>query len=95
MLQGAVATKELDLPFLDPPLHFHNAHEIVLIMQGEGKRFVGDHVDQFSGGDLVIMGPKLPHFWRSDQHYLACKKQGAFRALIIYFRTDYFPAEEN
>jgi AraC-like DNA-binding protein len=41
--------------------HFHPEFEIVYVPHGDGKRFVGDKMSRFSGGDLVLLGPNIPH----------------------------------
>lgn len=41
--------------------HFHPEFEIVYVPHGNGKRFVGDRMTRFSGGDLVLLGPNIPH----------------------------------
>jgi len=55
--------REFHAPNLTYPLHQHPQYEISLVIQGEGTRIIGDHVDQFSPGDLVLVGPDLPHRW--------------------------------
>lgn len=46
--------------------HFHPQYEISLILKGGGKRFVGDHIGAFYPGELVLIGPNIPHCWISD-----------------------------
>jgi AraC-like DNA-binding protein len=46
--------------------NFHPEYEIHLITSSSGKMFVGDHVGPFAPGNLVIVGPNLPHNWVSD-----------------------------
>lgn len=41
--------------------HFHPEFEIVYVPHGKGKRFVGHKISPFDKGDLVLMGPNIPH----------------------------------
>lgn len=45
-----------------PYWHFHPEYEIVYISSGRGKRHIGDHISYFEEGDLIFLGPDLPHF---------------------------------
>ncbi|HVU23025.1 MAG TPA: AraC family transcriptional regulator [Opitutus sp.] len=43
--------------------HFHPELEIMFVERSRGLRFVGDSVQPFGPGDLVLVGPNLPHEW--------------------------------
>lgn len=44
-----------------PHWHFHPEYEIVYISNGKGKRHIADHLSNYSNGDLIFLGPNLPH----------------------------------
>jgi AraC-like DNA-binding protein len=41
--------------------HFHPEFEIVYVPHGKGRRFVGEKISRFESGDLVLLGPNIPH----------------------------------
>ncbi|GAB3524378.1 AraC family transcriptional regulator [Emticicia fontis] len=78
-------TRYVALPQFDAPLHYHPEFELTLIVQGQGKRFVGDHVANFEPGDLVLLGSNLPHFWRSDLN--SKNNTELHEAVVVQFST--------
>jgi AraC-like DNA-binding protein/quercetin dioxygenase-like cupin family protein len=47
--------------------HFHPEYEIVYISNGKGKRHIANHISHFEDGDLIFLGPHLPHFGFTEQ----------------------------
>lgn len=41
--------------------HYHPEYEIVCVLRGGGTRHVGNHFSHYNNGDLVLIGPNLPH----------------------------------
>jgi len=54
-------------PAAQPFWHFHPELEIVYIKQGSGKRHIGNHISYYNGGDLILLGPNLPHYGFTDR----------------------------
>lgn len=54
-------------PNLVPFWHFHPELEIVYIKHGSGKRHIGNHISYYNGGDLIFLGPNLPHYGFTDR----------------------------
>ena len=86
--------KELIESHFDPNWHFHPHYQLFLVEEGTGTRFIGDSIKPFGPGDLVFLGPNLPHLWRSDQAYFtqqpAPKKSSlTTRGIVVYFQEDF------
>lgn len=69
--------------------HHHPELELTLTLNSVGQRFVGDHVGSYGHGDLVLVGPNLPHTWASRDKVEA----GAPHvALVLWFEKDWIEA---
>lgn len=58
--------RKFDKLAFDAPYHFHEEYELTCVIKGSGKRYVGSHMDDFVSGDLVLLGPNLPHCWKLE-----------------------------
>lgn len=75
-------------PFRTVRWHFHPEYELHLVTATEGDRYVGDHIGAFRPGDLVLIGPNLPHNWISN---VSSGETVEERCLVLQF-TDEFIA---
>ncbi|GAA4408643.1 AraC family transcriptional regulator [Nibrella viscosa] len=64
--QNSLLVKRLRMVAFDAPWHYHPEYELTYIIRSTGKRFVGDHIGSFDTGDLILIGPNLPHSYRND-----------------------------
>ncbi|GAB3561857.1 AraC family transcriptional regulator [Spirosoma luteolum] len=48
--------------------HHHPEHEIVFIPRGQGRRHIGNSIGHYDAGELVFIGPNLPHLNFSYGH---------------------------
>ena len=85
--------KEIDAPFFNNTHHFHNDYEIVLVKESAGKRIIGDHVESFGDGDLVFVGPNLPHAWFNEKEYYEGDPNLRARSTVIYLRKSWVEHE--
>jgi AraC-like DNA-binding protein len=67
-------------------LKSHVNFEIALLENCTGKRFIGDHIEDFEGTELVLLGSYLPHCW---QYYKAIDPMIQPQAIIIHFFPDF------
>jgi AraC-like DNA-binding protein len=69
--------------------HHHPEMELTLTLNSVGQRFVGDHVGRYEDGDLVLVGPNLPHTWASEARLDPGRPH---RALVAWFRYEWIEA---
>ncbi len=70
--------------------HFHPEYELTLILRGRGTRVVGDRVEAYREGDLVLLGPNLPHTWSSAKTSDSGRGQARNQAFILQFSPALF-----
>ena len=76
--------RELDtIPFI---WHYHPQFELTLTVNARGQRYIGDHLGNFEPGDLVLVGPNLPHTWSASERIDAAQPM---LAVVVWFSLEW------
>jgi AraC-like DNA-binding protein len=70
------------LPAIPFEWHYNREYELTLTLNSRGQRFVGDDMAPYGDGDLVLIGPKIPHTWCSSGD---CGAGPTHQALVLWF----------
>ncbi len=78
-----------------PRIHSHKNFEINYVLSGAGRRVVGSNIANFEVGDLVLLGPNLPHSWDNNARH----RIGLPASIVVHFyediiRSDFFNVPE-
>lgn len=78
-------TRAFELPYFGTPWHYHPEYELVLVLESEGKRFVGNSITDFKKNDLSFFGSNLPHLYRNPPEYYEKGSELKARSIVIHF----------
>lgn len=73
-----------------PSFHSHPEMELTFIEEGFGKRIIGDTIEPFEDGDMVLIGPNVPHMWLSDPTFYKPGSTLRSKAIVTYFDSSIF-----
>lgn len=71
--------------------HYHQEFELSFITEGSGKRIVGDSVELFHPGDLIFIGPRIPHVWVSGEMAGNQHSGRTLESVYMLFNQDILP----
>ena len=66
--------------------HYHPELELHYLIKGEGVRFIGDNISNFSDGEIVLLGENLPHKWHCRE---SCNGQYGVEAIVLHFSSNF------
>lgn len=73
-----------------PCFHSHPELELVFILEGYGKRIIGNKVTKYEAGDMVFIGSGVPHLWLSDPVFYEKDSILRSRLIIMYINPKIF-----
>ena len=68
--------------------HYHPEIELHYTIKGEGVRFIGDTISNFSAGEMLVLGENLPHTWRCKEEYFQENSGLKVEAIVLHFLPD-------
>jgi AraC-like DNA-binding protein len=70
--------------------HYHPEVELIHIKKGEGTQFIGDSIKRFKSGDIMLVGPNLPHYWRFDDIYYEENTKAIADVRVAHFNENFW-----
>jgi AraC-like DNA-binding protein len=71
--------------------HYHQEFELSFITEGSGKRIVGDSTEEFHTGDLIFIGPRIPHVWFPEERHKRQHSGRTLESVYLLFNHDILP----
>ncbi|CAL1518800.1 AraC family transcriptional regulator [Chitinophaga sp. MM2321] len=65
--------------------HYHPELELHYIIRGEGVRFTGDKISNFSAGEMILLGENMPHTWHCKEEYFEEGSNKRVEAIVLQF----------
>jgi AraC-like DNA-binding protein len=65
--------------------HYHPEFELTMTLNSVGQRYIGDHIGSYENGDVILLGPNLPHTWCSQEKIEADRPH---EAIVLWFSRD-------
>ncbi|ALL05308.1 transcriptional regulator [Pedobacter sp. PACM 27299] len=76
-------------PFVNNKWHYHQELELIYFNEGKGMQFIGDNIQSFDSGDIILVGAHLPHYWRfEDAYFEGGEKSGTADVKVAHFSED-------
>lgn len=82
----SILVYEIEKAKFAPFWHYHPEIELTLVTKGNGIRIVGDNIESFQEGDLVLIGENLPHHWVSKE----ITSSNTQKAIVTQFQMKIF-----
>ncbi len=78
------------IPNINCRWHCHSELELIYFHKGKGTQFIGDKVGKFEGGDIVLLGSNLPHFWKYEDCYENDDNETSPYSTVIHFNKNFW-----
>lgn len=77
------------VPHMYNQWHYHREIELMYVIKGNGTRYIGESIQPFFAGDMVLVGSNVPHFWQNDDHFFKGDPEVYAELILIQFVDDF------
>lgn len=70
--------------------HYHPEVELIYFEKGSGMQFMGDSIQTFKDGDVMLVGSNVPHYWRFDA---SIEGNGEVDVKVVHFKEDFWGSD--
>jgi AraC-like DNA-binding protein len=78
------------VPHVNNRWHYHSEVELIHFKKGEGTQFIGDNIKRFKAGDVILVGPNLPHYWRFDDSFFEENTKTTADVRVSHFNENFW-----
>ncbi len=75
------------------PMHQQETWELAYIITGSGIRIIGDVVESFSEGEIILIPPDIPHCWSFDKN--VHDEEGKIENICVFIKNEFLDNLKN
>lgn len=75
------------------PMHQQETWELAYIITGSGIRIIGDIVESFSEGEIILIPPDIPHCWSFDKNIH--DEEGKIENICVFIKSEFLDNLKN
>ncbi|UEG52580.1 AraC family transcriptional regulator [Mucilaginibacter daejeonensis] len=80
-----IIVQEEVLPYFYTHLHRHEEIQLTWILEGEGTLITGNSIHVFRPGEIYLLGPDLPHLFKSESAHFEQGSTKSVHTITIFF----------
>ncbi|PWN70484.1 AraC family transcriptional regulator [Chryseobacterium phosphatilyticum] len=77
------------VPDVNNKWHYHIVLELIYFRKGSGTQYVGNTIERFKEGDVVLIGKNLPHYWQFDSKYFENSRKNKVEVFVVHFDENF------
>jgi len=68
-------------------MHRQQTWEISYVISGKGMRVIGENIEPFIAGEIILIPPDIPHYWSFEES--VSDSEGKIENITIVFRSEF------